>query len=78
MVPGSDPFGTYTIAHMMLAAIMYFGSYLIITSNHSIEEVFRNCQFEDVQAIKRRFHEVQMVPGSIIQWARVPKDQLIN
>lgn len=50
--------------------------YLIVTSNHSIEEVFGNCQEQDVRAIKRRFHEIKMEPGSIIQWARVPQDQL--
>ena len=51
---------------------------LIITSNHSIDEVFSSCQKEDVDAVKRRFHEFKMEAGSIIQWARVPKDQLIN
>ena len=49
---------------------------LIVTSNHTIEEVFKNCQYEDVQAIKRRFHEVQMVAGGIIQWSRISKDEL--
>ena len=51
---------------------------LIITSNHSIDEVFSSCQKEDVDAVKRRFHEFKMEAGSIIQWARVPKDQLIT
>lgn len=49
---------------------------LIVTSNHSIEEVFCNCQEQDVRAIKRRFHEIKMVPGSIIQWSRVPNEEL--
>lgn len=49
---------------------------LIVTSNHTIEEVFKNCHDEDVQAIKRRFHEVQMVAGGIIQWSRISKDEL--
>lgn len=51
---------------------------LVVTSNHSIQEVFEKCQIEDIMAIKRRFHEFKMEPGSIIQWARVPKDQLIT
>lgn len=49
---------------------------LIVTSNHSIEEVFEKCQELDIEAIKRRFHEFKMEPGSIVQWARVPQDQL--
>ena len=49
---------------------------LIVTSNHSIEEVFSSCQDEDVQAIKRRFHEVKMEPGGIIQWSRISKEEL--
>ena len=49
---------------------------LIITSNHSIEEVFKNCPIEDVDAIKRRFKEIKMEANSVIQWTRVPKDQL--
>ena len=49
---------------------------LIVTSNHSIEEVFEKCQELDIEAIKRRFHEFKMEPGSIVQWSRVPKDQL--
>lgn len=49
---------------------------LIVTSNHSIEEVFSSCQNQDVEAIKRRFHEVHMEPGSIIQWTKVPEEEL--
>ena len=49
---------------------------LIVTSNHSIEEVFVNCQEQDVKAIKRRFTEVHMKNGNLIQWTRVPNEEL--
>ena len=49
---------------------------LIVTSNHSIEEVFVNCQEQDVKAIKRRFTEVHMKNGNLIKWTRVPNEEL--
>ena len=51
---------------------------MIVTSNHSIDEVFEKCQSDDVQAIKRRFHEVYMEPGSLIQWSKIPNEELIT
>ena len=35
--------------------------FFIITSNHSIEEAFEGSREEDINAIKRRFHEVEIV-----------------
>lgn len=50
--------------------------YLIITSNHSISEVFENSNIEDVNAIKRRFSEIEMKNNSIVQWAKINIEEL--
>lgn len=49
---------------------------LIITSNHSIDQVFDNSSDDDRNAIKRRFSEIQMERDSIVPWTSVPIDQL--
>ena len=51
---------------------------IIVTSNHSIDEVFEKCQQDDIQAIKRRFTEIELKLGSIVNWARVQDAELIN
>ena len=48
-------------SHLMIEPRRFF---LIITSNYPIEGCFMN--YEDQQAIKRRFHEVEMVPGDLM------------
>lgn len=35
--------------------------FLIVTSNHSIESAFKDCDSEDIDAIKRRFKEVEII-----------------
>lgn len=42
---------------------------LIVTSNHSIEEVFNECPIDDVNAIRRRFKEIEFVTGGLNQYA---------
>ena len=48
-------------SHLMIEPRRFF---LIVTSNYPIEGCFMN--YEDQQAIKRRFHEVEMVPGDLM------------
>ena len=52
--------------------------YLIVTSNHSIDEVFQGAPEDDRNAIKRRFTEIELKIGSIVNWARVQDAELIN
>lgn len=51
---------------------------LVVTSNHSIDDVFQNSTIEDRNAIKRRFTEYEMKEGDIIQWAVVSYDELFE
>lgn len=44
-------------AHIRISPKNY---YLIITANHSIEETFNGCGIEDINAIKRRFTEINI------------------
>ena len=48
-------------SHLMIEPRRFF---LIVTSNYPIEGCFMN--YEDQQAIKRRFREVEMVPGDLM------------
>lgn len=52
--------------------------YLIVTSNHSIDQVFQGAPEDDRNAIKRRFTEIELKIGSIVNWARVQDTELIN
>lgn len=51
---------------------------LIVTSNHSIDEVFNGCSEIDIKAIKERFSEIQMVQQSVVPWTKCNMDQLIQ
>ena len=52
--------------------------WLIVTCNHPIDYIFQGAAEEDVNAIKRRFTELEMTPNSIIQWTRCNRDQLLK
>ena len=52
--------------------------WLIVTCNHSIDYIFQGAPEEDLNAIKRRFTELEMAPNSIIQWTRCNRDQLLK
>ena len=52
--------------------------WLIVTCNHPIDYIFQGAAEEDVNAVKRRFTELEMTPNSIIQWTRCNRDQLLK
>ena len=52
--------------------------WMIVTCNHPIDYIFQEAAEEDVNAVKRRFTELEMTPNSIIQWTRCNEDQLLK